>query len=210
LCCFEWCAYTVDWDAVGAIATAAAVITALWGDWFRDKLAGPKLRIAIERPEGHMTKVWINGDPEKAVPARYYPVEVSNLRNWAAAKGVKVYLFDALRENATRTGKWDSILPVRPLEFEGIGPGEWIGPVRQANILKVFEKAGAHLVLTPGAPFALDWDPDLKTPVRLVVAAHAENGESDRVTIEVSWDRVWDARDAEMAKHLTMRVVAKG
>jgi hypothetical protein len=38
-----------------ALGTIAVAVLAIWGDWIRDKLAGPKLRLALLDAEGTVT-----------------------------------------------------------------------------------------------------------------------------------------------------------
>ena len=81
---------TVDHQAIAtylsAFATLLVAILAIWGDWFRAKLAPPKLRIEPHNLRGHVTQFT---DGSRAI---FYHLKVVNLRRWFVVKNCRVQL----------------------------------------------------------------------------------------------------------------------
>jgi hypothetical protein len=69
-----------------AIGTLGAVFVAIWGEWFRSKLAAPRLSIEIEDVRG------VLGEGAEGRKAIYYHMRVINSRAWATARRCRVLL----------------------------------------------------------------------------------------------------------------------
>src|SRR5712691_4753665 len=72
------------WVSLGAaIATLAAVLVALFGDWIKARLFSPKLVLSLRNATGERTTVTLQWQTEQGLQqrieeARYYHVRVSN------------------------------------------------------------------------------------------------------------------------------------
>jgi hypothetical protein len=80
--------------AVGSIGTVWVATLAIWGDVWRRRLVGAKLRIRLLDPLGDPTNLANGAD------ARYYRVVIENLRPHAIATNACVVLTNLVRPNA--------------------------------------------------------------------------------------------------------------
>ena len=70
-----------------AFGTIAVAVTAIWGGWFRFKLAPAKLALVEHTPEGDLTTFTPPG-----TRALFYQMKVVNQRLWLPAENCRVML----------------------------------------------------------------------------------------------------------------------
>jgi hypothetical protein len=70
-------------DALVAFGTVSVAVLAVWGDWFRAKLAPPKLEIELLSDTGQPTTLG-------QVKAIYYHLKVINRRHWQPGQDCRV------------------------------------------------------------------------------------------------------------------------
>jgi hypothetical protein len=198
-------------QAVVAIATTAAVLVALFGDWLKAKCFSPRLVLKLSnRRQGVATKATLTA-PDGAArseDARYFYLTVSNSGRWPVANDVRVCLMKI--EERGPDGKlqttWAAELPVlwdiqevNPLQRK-IGPsadaallaiikGKWLQlfPVVQLNNLKSVFRDECHFVAT--------------------FQARATEADSNFLRVQVDWDGRWQDGAEEMQKHLVIKVI---
>ena len=73
-------------QALGVAAGVAVSILAIWGNYFRAKLAAPKLRLVPHNLGGNLTRLTLGGW------VVYYHLKVQNRRPWSVAKNCRVLL----------------------------------------------------------------------------------------------------------------------
>ena len=103
-----------------AIGTIAIAILAIWGDWFRNKFAAPKLVLRLRDKRGNPTTM--NGRN-----ALYYHLVAENKRKWSSAKGVQIMINGIWRKAADGTFKPEILAAEIPLtwaypQFSPINP----------------------------------------------------------------------------------------
>lgn len=191
-------------QGAAAIGTIAVAIMAIWGEWVRGKVAGPKLQLSLHDPEGEPLTL------TDGTPARFYHLKVQNNRRWAAAKEVRVVLTKLNKPAA------DGSFPSAPLS----GPLQltWqhsqfhyvTSTIGRDDICDLgFLRRGLGFSLSPYV-LANNFDGHLTTAgkMRAEVIAVADNGESSPLLIEIAWDGQWSEDTKEMSKHLVIKEVS--
>ena len=192
-------------QAVAAIGTLIIAVLAIWGDWFRARFAGPKLRTYLRSERGHLT-TRANG-----VKTVYYHLIVVNDRRWSPARNVTVKLTGIESKAADGSYRQETLIHKLQLrwghaEFHEISPT--IGDDDQCDI------------------GFLDEGSDKFIPVLYVMpnnfAGFVKKGESKRYTIEiaadnfhaekplvivVSWDGTWTDDTERLMHHLVVKQI---
>ena len=195
----------MDWNlfiqGAAAVGTLAAVLVALWGDWFRSVLAAPKLRIALRDAEGELT---VRND---GLSVRYYHLRVWNSRRWAPATNVTVYI--RLLEDRGPDGNWRRTMASGPIPLTWqFGPSTipFIGQERLCDLGRVVQGQDFRIT-TQFLPNNFPGVLNTAGQLRARFVAVADNGDSPPVTIEFGWDGIWVDGAREMADHLIVQVV---
>ena len=190
-----------------AVGTVAVAVMAIWGDWVRARIAGPRLRLSL-RQEGFPTP---RTDGVKSWNALYYHVEVSNARGWSPANAVRVLVVGLARRVPDGTFIAEPLITRFQLtwafpEFHELFPtitdgtetcdlGYLDGPAAQQFRLSTYIRPATF----PGYV-------DRNDAVRVTLVASAHNGQSNQLIVEVSWDGIW--QEGEMRKHLVVKDVS--
>jgi hypothetical protein len=189
-----------------AIGTLGAVFVAIWGEWFRNKFAGPRLSIEI-----HNNSQGTLGRGSGTTRVIYYHLRVINSRTWAPARRCRV-LLRAIRRRRPDQQFYTVELPVSipifwaprnsaPLERD---------IVREAvldfgSLTEGAESFVPSLTVTLGS---FDGLVRADEPVHFVMQVCAEGYETiEEQVFEVAWDGRWSDNMSEMARHLTLRKV---
>jgi hypothetical protein len=112
-------------QGTAALASLFLAVLAIWGDWIRHRLLGPKLTINLLDSEGILTQI------TDGKSGRYYKLRVANERKWSPAKNVRVVLTEILKPAADNTLSpqvlsgplqltWQWLLP----QYPTVGPEE--------------------------------------------------------------------------------------
>jgi len=191
-------------QALVAIGTLAVAVLAIWGDWFRDRLAPPKLKLRLRDSRGHLTK--LNG---KSVI--YYHLVVENKRRWALATGVQVMIKGIWRRAADGTFKPENLAAELPLtwafpQFNPINPR-----IRDRKICDLGYLAEGDTEFKPSLYFYPNNFRGFvkeRDAVRFSLGIQAENFTSqESFLVEVSWDGVWDPDLDQMERHLVVKEI---
>ena len=187
-----------------AIGTVAVAILAIWGDWFRDRFAGPKLELSLRSSRGNLTTM--NGRQ-----ALYYHLAVQNHRKWSLAKGVQIMIRGIWRKAADGTFKAETLAAEIPLtwafpQFSPINP-----PIRDSRIcdLGFLAQDAAHY--QPSLyfyPNNFTGNVGKNDSVRFGIGITAENFTSKVLfVVEVSWDGTWSTDLDQMERHLVIKEI---
>lgn len=101
-------------NSLVALGTIAVAILAIWGDWVRSRVAGPKLSIAPHNLRGVVIPI-SNGPISNGPLSVFYHLKVVNKRDWVNATNCRVLLKKIWRK-APNGSFQEAILPV-PLTF---------------------------------------------------------------------------------------------
>ncbi len=190
-------------QSLSVVAAILVVIVAIWGSYLKALFASPKLLISLFSSEGEPTTL---SDGSKA---RYYHVVVKNERSWAEAKNVIVYIYSL--ERLGPDGEWQQAM------YSGQVPLMWqfgefdyglpnIGKERLCDLGRVLEGLNFEL-RTKFVPN--NFNPCVKAnqSMRVYIQAVADNGKSNNLVLQISWDGVWVQGESEMRKHLIIKEV---
>ena len=192
-------------QAAAAIGTLIIVVLAIWGDWFRTRFAGPKLRTYLRSERGSLT-TRTNG-----VKTVYYHLVVVNDRRWSPARNVTVKLTGIESKAADGSYRQEALTHKLQLrwghaEFHEISPT--IGDDDKCDLGFLDEGSGKFvpvLYITPNN-----------------FAGYVKKGESKRYTIDiaadnfhakrplvivVSWDGTWTDDTERLMHHLVVQEV---
>jgi len=192
-------------DIFVAIGTVAVAVLAIWGEWFRDKLASPKLSLQLRDTKGHLTSLQ-NG--QKII---YYHLVVNNKRKWAMARGVQVMLTGYWQQAADSTFKPVSLASELPLtwtfpQFSPLTPN--ISEQKNCDLGHLSENENQF---TPECYFFPTNFTGFVTPnstIRYSIRVIAENFTYGKpMLIEVSWDGKWSTDMTEMERHLVVKEI---
>ena len=189
--------------AVTAVGTLLVAVLAIWGDWIRSQLTGPKLAISLHDPQGEPTGL-TNGKS-----SRHYHLKVSNKRRWTQAKNVRVVLTKVIKPAADGSFPPESLSGPLQLtwQFPQIHPQySLIGPDDICDLGLIIE--GDKFILTPYiVPVKFDGVLGSGQRMRIEVIAIADNAESNVLCVDLAWDGKWSDDTSEMKKHLVIKEV---
>ncbi len=197
-------------QAIGVGISTLIVISAIWGEQIRARFFGPKLFLSLLKPEGEETFI----SNAENTPVRYYHLKVENKRKGLIAKNVQVVLLSINSpykggENKTTTigGRlpfpWSFREKIKGLEdriyYSNIGPDDICD-------LACLIKGGVLTIL------AAEWNL-IKDQVRLAAnqkasveaVAIADNAQSNRLALEISWDGRWPENDPDALNHIVIQ-----
>lgn len=191
-------------QGMAAAGTVAVAILAIWGEWVREKLAGPKLQLTLHDPEGEPLTI------SDGTPARFYHVKVINKRRWSPAKNVRVLLVKLNKPAAD--GSFPAAALSGPLQltwqhpqFHPVFPT--IGPDDVCDLGNLQQGRGFVLApyVTPN-----NFQGFLRSPgkLRAELIAVADNAESAPLLVEIAWDGQWSDDTNEMKNHLVVKQIS--
>ncbi|MBN1290414.1 MAG: hypothetical protein JXB48_01120 [Candidatus Latescibacteria bacterium] len=202
------------WVKFGAtIATFAAVLIALFGDWIKSHLFSPKLVLSLRNNKGEKTIVTFQlqteqGQQTQNVDARYYHVKVSNAVRWPIASQTRVFLLSI--EEPGPDGElqitWSGELPVQ-WTHQTIHPfNRTIGPTAYCDLCSVLKDKWIqlHPIIIPNN---FPMKKSIATTLVVSLQAKSNEGESAIVRFKIAWDGKWDDGDVEMSHHLVIKEV---
>ena len=191
-----------------AVATVAAVLVALFGDWIKARLFRPNLSVSLVSSGGELTTAVLlspNGETREE-KARFYHLRVRNLVRWPTATQVQVHLI-RLEEpgpDGELKLKWAGDVPLR-WKFQEIHPiARTVGPYADSDLCSVVK--GKWLELHPLiVPNNLPARRREKTDIVVSVQARSNEGESNIRRFRISWDGQWEDGESEMIHHLVVK-----
>lgn len=202
-----------------AIGTLGAVAAAIWGDWLRDHLAAPILKIELTDPIGSLlpiasppglvmtqsrTAFWVHG-------------RVVNKRRWVTPKNCRVLLRTLQLRGVD--GKFAPVLLSVPLRFVW-SPSEITGPTVDVPIDHYFDFGRIIHPPFPGpdcvfVPVLYSVSNNFQGIVRaggclrFGLQVQADNYSRDDLTvIEVEWNGNWSEDPDQMRQNLKVAIIA--
>jgi len=191
----------------GVLGTWVIAALAIWGEPIRLWLIGPKLELKLHDTKGEITTSKKEGI---TTPIRYYHLDVINKRKTAKALNVRVQINKLLRPLAD--GSFTDETLSSPLQLM------WQFPFTKAHYLTIgynkevcdlgFIPKGSYLKLTPYViPNKYDIILRSLQKFKVEIVAIAENAESNKLNLEISWDGEWDDDSDKMSKHLVVKEI---
>ena len=187
-----------------AVGTLAVAILAIWGDWIRDRVAGPKLELALRNDHGDLNP---RNDGTREI---YYHIAVNNRRRWSPASAVRLLVVGLARRRPD--GSYLAEPLVTPLQLTWAFPTfhELFPTVAVSDTCDfgaVDESSGRFRLSTYIFPNNFRGFIEGGEAMRVTVVAEAHNGRSEPLVLEVSWDGQWFPDLDEMRRHLVIRPI---
>ena len=192
-------------QAVIAIGTVAVAILAIWGEKFREWLAGPDLEFKLHNARGDLT------NRQNGQRTLYYHVRIENKRRWAPARRVRI-LCTSISKRAPDGSfvKEPLIIPVQLTwafpSFHELLPNVATNDVSDLGFL---DEKGGHFKLSlyiyPNN-FCGSISANEAMCVSLIASADNFTSKSP-YNLEISWDGKWSPNLEEMQKHLVIKEV---
>lgn|GEM_PF-773706 len=184
-----------------AIGTLSVAASAIWGDWIRHKVAGPKLRIALSDSEGTLTR---QNDGQQG---RYYKVRVWNERKWSPARNTRVVLKSLYKR--TTDGSfvpeplsgplqltWQWLVP----QFPTVGAGEEV-----CTFARLIQGEPRLVLSTYTIPNNFTGFIGAKESMIIEIAAVSDTADSEPLLLELFWNGSWSDNPSEMAKNVVIK-----
>lgn len=199
-----------------AIGTVGAVIVALFSEYWRPWLHGPKLELLLRETKGEPVLATLTppaSDPNEPRDerTRWYHVLVINNRSRTPATHVQVYLSE-LHELDVESGefvsRWVGDIPLQWRYQESRLPMQTIGEnIADCDLCHVVRDKWLELnPLVRPVGMKLRWRVP-ECPIQLILTLQARGIEavSDIVKFRISWNGEWEQEDSEMWNHLTVK-----
>jgi hypothetical protein len=202
----------MNWHAVSALATIAAVIVALFGNQIRARLWPPLLRISLDNATGVPSGATIKGEgTEISTKSRWYHIRVENERRLSPATDVRLLLlkFEDLNAAGQFFVLWVGEAPLqwRHQQVKPLTPT--IGPQEFSDLCSVVQKSSSGspgLALHPlirGLDLTTKWHSSRTFAITL--QARSIETDSNRLRVEIAWDGEWADDSDAMGRHLVIK-----
>jgi len=195
-------------DVLIIVGTLSVAVLAVWGAWFRQKLAGPRLQIEGENLRGTVV------DTQDGKRLIYYHLRVRNKRRWSSAKNCRVMLRKIERKGPD--GRFHPVrLPV-PLQFVWAPAGftPLLPAIADQQVLDfgyIAERSTEDRFIPTFYVTTNDFDGYVrpKESLRYHLQALADDFASAALTVvEVAWDGTWSDNLDEMERHIRISLIA--
>lgn len=186
-----------------AIGTLLAVVVALFKEQLQARFLPPRLRLKLLRKEGEKTQLKTESG-QVVDDVRYYHLQVWNKRRRSPADQVKVYLvrIDEPGPSGKLQQVWVGNVPIRWRDQEFLPPFQTVGAAKDCDFFMVRKKEKALTLMPQFAPNNLKVVREGKCRFAAWLQIRSNEVDSAVMSIEVSWDGLWEDGDAEMLKHL--------
>ena len=191
-----------------AFGTVLVSVIAIWGDWIKAHIAGPRIALSLRDTHGDLN---VTTDGKRTI---YYHLNVRNRRSWSPARAVRVMV-----EGVSKRRPDGSYFPdpvVTPLQLTWAFPGfhEMFPTITVATETCDFgyveEQSGRFQLSTYIAPNNFKRFIASGEAMRVIIVASAHNGQSESpFEVEVSWDGQWSTDLNEMQRHLVIKDVSQ-
>jgi hypothetical protein len=189
------------------IATVAATlllgVIAIWGDFIKAKLLGPKLRLSLFDSEGERINL------TDGTNARYYHLRVTNARRSAQAKNVRVVVIKIVRPAADGSIPEETLSgPVQLIWQHGHSMPQYptVGPSLNCDLGCLLKDGGFNLSLQ-FVPNNVDPNVLANQKMQVQAIAVSDETESNPLTVEIAWDGTWTEVAKEMRKHMVVKEI---
>lgn len=185
-------------DIIVMITTVAAVFVALFGDYWKSKIYGPRLKISLPEPKGQMNET-IDGDIRN-----YYHLKIEN-KGKLQAKNVIVLLLKVEEEwQGGKRALWDGEVPLRWIYSE-IYQRMWFDILdsHKCDLISISKDELRIMTSFNSKGLTVMW----KDPCNfyLTIVAKSDETISDPVMIHVVWDGKMADFD-KMKDHLSINL----
>ncbi len=192
-----------------ALGTIGSVAAALFGNILRARFRPPILRVRLVDAAGEKTTFSNSQTGQYIDDVRYYHLHVTNdNRRWSPATNLDVRLIRV--EEPGPDGQlqltWLGDVPIHcrhqalyPLKQEIGSPIDYdLCSVRKSRVLSL------HPIIAPN-----NLAVQRKGPCQFVASFQVKStqADSDIVRVQISWDGQWEDGDAEMQKHLKVKLL---
>ena len=210
---FDWKPIETIIAAFAAFGTVAVAVLAIWGDWFRSKLAPGKLLIEAHNLVGDLTH--LSSPDGTPIPppnsAYFYHLRVENKRLWISAKNCRVLL-----KAMSKRGPDNIFHPIPmsvPLQFVW-APAEMMPTVVSIQHEQILDFG----VVTEGdkvfMPKLYSYSNNFRgfigsnEAIRYSLQIVSDSFVSERFQVfEVAYDGAWSPVATEMQTHLVIREI---
>jgi hypothetical protein len=194
--------------ALGALATLAAVLVALFRDWLLYCIARPKPHLALVNPEG---RHYLSNRPDQSgrtTDGFWYHVRVENNSPWNPVSDLYVFLLSI--EQADAAGDWkpvwngDAALTWR---HEANPQPKKIGIAAECDLCHLLKEPLA-LHLSPIIPISLT--PSVfpeECRIALTLQAKGVEATSPRYRFEIFWNGEWSDDATKRARNLVIKTI---
>jgi hypothetical protein len=193
-----------------AVATFAAVLIALFGDWFRARIFSPKLKLQLRNSHGEATVVRMQWQDETGIhetrdAARYYHVRVLNEKRWPAANQVQVHLVrvEELGADGLQV-TWSGEMPIQWMHQAIYPLARTIGASAYCDLCSVVKDKWIrlHPVVSPH-----NLSVERPGPVSLIISLQARGNEAESgiSRFQIQWDGKWADDDQQMMNHFVVK-----
>lgn len=194
-----------------AAGTLAAVLVALFGDWFRARMFSPKLKLQLRNSHGETTVVRTQWQDEKGIhesldAARYYHVRVINEKRWPSANQVQVHLVRIEEPGADGLLQvtWSGEMPLQWMHQAIYPLARTIGASAYCDLCSVVKDKfiRLHPIVSPH-----NLSVERPGPVSLVISLQARGNETESgiSRFQILWDGKWADDDQQMMKHFVVK-----
>lgn len=161
------------------------------------------LRIRQERGNPGIHRSSHPGGP--TFRSRWYHLRVwNNNRSASIAHGARVLLSEIWEKRDGRLERiWEEEVPMKWTHHEGAE--RTIGAPADADLCWLMQGESVVRLATRATPFSMPTEIPPRAARVLVFCVRAHEIDSDRFSVEVSWDGLFSESEAEMAQHLIVR-----
>lgn len=210
---------SVDWTALftglAAFGTIAVAVMAIWGEWIRATLVGPKLRLEEHNFRGTVADLNIidrmRGQLIGTKKTIFYHLRAHNSRPWVPAKNCRVMLRQVHRRGPD--GNFHPVNLVVPLQYMW-APSEWSPTLQTVTDKEVVDlgrlSAGSDRFEPMLYTIGNDFDAFVKAneAVRYGLQVISENARPSPLQIfEIAWNGEWCENLDRMEHNLSIREV---
>ena len=191
---------------ISAIGSILVAILAIWGDYFRSLLAGPKLTIDIYNPKGDFNIAGVNIIGEGKY-RYYYHLKIKNVRQWSPAKRVRILCTSIARKQGDKFTPESLVIPVQlTWAFPSLNEATPIISTEKICDIGYVGEKEQHFVLTPYiVPNNFRGIVSKGETIRIGLVAEADNYVSKKpYYIDIYWDGNFSRDKEVMAKHLVI------
>jgi len=188
-----------------AIGTVAVSILAIWGDWFRSRLAGPRLELSLRSMTGDMT---LSSYGKRML---YYHLLVQNKRSWSPAKSVRVLVTQLSKRGPDGEYHWEEIIGSLQLQWAYPQYHELLPTITSEETcdLGSLQESGLFRLATYISPNNFQGFVGPNESMRVTVIAIAHNAQSQPLELQVSWNGTWSTNSDEMRKHCVVKEITR-
>jgi len=200
-----WRAVEVIAGVFTAIGTVLVAVLAIWGDFFRYKLAGPQLELSLNDASGDLTPR-TNG-----AQTYFFHLKVRNRRLWSPAKDVRVLLERIARRGPDGSFFAEPLVYPLPLAWTPSELGDFqrtIADTETCDLGFLDQKPEAFRLSVIIAPGNFKGYVLADSAIHVRIVASGQNATSSKpLFLEIAWDGHWIADREEMRKHLVVKEI---